>query len=71
MSDKPVNLNQFRKQKARAQKRARGDANAAKFGRTKAEQEKTSKIQSLDASRLDGHALQKPHSSDKSSKETP
>lgn len=33
----PVNLNQFRKQKARAEKRAHADANAVKFGRTKAE----------------------------------
>lgn len=32
---KPVNLNQFRKQKARADKHARADENAVKFGRTK------------------------------------
>ena len=32
-----TNLTQFRKQKARAEKRAAGDANAAKFGRTKAQ----------------------------------
>lgn len=35
----PVNLNRFRKQKARAEKRARADANSAKFGRSKAERE--------------------------------
>ena len=35
----PVNLNRFRKQKARADKKARADVNAAKFGRTKAEKE--------------------------------
>lgn len=34
---KVTNLNQIRKQKARAEKRASGDANAAKFGRTKAQ----------------------------------
>ena len=34
-----VNLNRFRKEKARAAKRAEGDANAAKFGRTKAERD--------------------------------
>ncbi|MEC7761933.1 MAG: DUF4169 family protein [Pseudomonadota bacterium] len=34
---KVTNLNQFRKQKARAGKRADADANAAKFGRTKAQ----------------------------------
>ncbi len=31
----PVNLNRFRKDKARADKKARADENAAKFGRTK------------------------------------
>ncbi|MFD3189635.1 DUF4169 family protein [Sedimentitalea sp. HM32M-2] len=35
----PVNLNRFRKQKARAEKRARADANSVKFGRSKAERE--------------------------------
>lgn len=33
----PVNLNRFRKQKARAEKRRTGDENAAKHGRSKAE----------------------------------
>ena len=33
----PVNLNRFRKQKARAEKKARASENAVKFGRTKAE----------------------------------
>lgn len=32
-----VNLNRFRKEKARADRRAEADANAAKHGRTKAE----------------------------------
>ncbi len=32
-----TNLNQFRKAKARAEKRATADENAAKFGRTKAQ----------------------------------
>lgn len=52
---KPTNLNRARKQAARAAKRARGDANAAKHGRTKAEKD-------LEAARgrkakrdLDGH----------------
>ncbi len=35
--NQPVNLNKFRKQKTRADKKARADENAAKFGRTKAE----------------------------------
>lgn len=36
---KPVNLNQYRKQKARADKRARADENAVKFGRSRSEKE--------------------------------
>ena len=35
----PVNLNRFRKEKARAEKKARADQNAVAFGRTKAEKE--------------------------------
>lgn len=34
---KPVNLNRYRKDKARAEKRARADENAVKFGRSKAQ----------------------------------
>lgn len=34
---KPINLNKVRKEQARAQDKARADANAVKFGRTKAE----------------------------------
>lgn len=33
----PVNLNRFRKQKARAEKKARADENTVKFGRNKIE----------------------------------
>ena len=33
----PVNLNRFRKQKARAERKARADENAVKHGRTKAQ----------------------------------
>ncbi|MGB7316590.1 MAG: DUF4169 family protein [Planktotalea sp.] len=36
---KPVNLNRFRKQKARAEKTARADQNAALHGLSKAERE--------------------------------
>ena len=35
----PVNLNRFRKQKARAEQKARADQNAVIFGRTKAEKQ--------------------------------
>ena len=34
-----TNLNQFRKQKARADKRAQADENTVKFGRTKAQKD--------------------------------
>lgn len=34
---KPINLNKVRKDRARADKKARADENAVKFGRTKAE----------------------------------
>lgn len=43
---KPVNLNRYRKDKARAEKKARADENAVKFGRTKVEKD-------LDRSRAD------------------
>ncbi|MBY6047014.1 DUF4169 family protein [Vannielia litorea] len=39
MSDKPVNLNRVRKDKARAEKKARADQNAAFHGLTKAQKE--------------------------------
>jgi hypothetical protein len=35
----PVSLNRFRKQKARAEQKARADQNAVIFGRTKAEKQ--------------------------------
>ena len=50
-----TNLNQFRKQKARAEKRAQGDANAAKFGRTKAERDLETARKEKDRRDLDGH----------------
>ncbi|MGR3464233.1 DUF4169 family protein [Limimaricola sp.] len=52
---KPVNLNQFRKQKARAEKKARADVNAARFGRTKAEKARDAAEAETAAKRLDGH----------------
>ena len=36
---KPVNLNRYRKEKARAEKKARADQNAVAFGRSKAEKQ--------------------------------
>lgn len=37
--EKPVNLNRYRKDKARADRKARADQNAVKFGRTKAQKD--------------------------------
>ncbi|MGB0660264.1 MAG: DUF4169 family protein [Mangrovicoccus sp.] len=37
MADKPISLSKFRKARARSDARAKADANAVKFGRTKAE----------------------------------
>ncbi|MCH2163067.1 MAG: DUF4169 family protein [Marinovum sp.] len=71
MSDQPVNLNRFRKQKARAEKRARADANAAKFGRTKSERA-AQDTESVKTKRyLDGHAVEKPENGGNPSSETP
>ena len=50
-----VNLRQARKQKARAEKEARADANRIAFGRTKAEKKQTQAEQDLEKSRLDQH----------------
>lgn len=55
MSSTPVNLNQARKARARSEKRARADENAAKFGRTKA-QKSLERAQAKSARKaLDGH----------------
>jgi len=52
----PVNLNRFRKNKARAEKKARADQNAVKFGRIKAQKD-IEQARADNASRdLDGKA---------------
>lgn len=55
-----TNLNRFRKQRARAEERRRGDENAARFGRTRAQRE----AEAADAARavreLDAHWREKP-----------
>ena len=51
----PVNLNRFRKEKARAEKKACATENAVKFGRTKAEKSRDNAVTALDQKRLDGH----------------
>lgn len=55
MTGKVVNLNKARKSRARAGDKARADANAVKFGRTKAEKD-LEKARAEKARRdLDGH----------------
>ncbi|UWQ34391.1 DUF4169 family protein [Leisingera sp. M527] len=51
----PVNLNRYRKEKARAGKKARADQNAVTFGRTKAEKELDKARNVQDVRRLDDH----------------
>ncbi|GGE24007.1 hypothetical protein GCM10011360_10640 [Primorskyibacter flagellatus] len=55
-----VNLNRFRKNRARAEKRAEADANAARHGQTKAERQQTEAEKAQAAKRLDGHRLEEP-----------
>lgn len=51
----PVNLNRFRKAKARASDKARADENAVKFGRTGAEKQREKTLAERAKQRLDGH----------------
>ena len=50
-----VNLNRFRKQKARAEKEAAAAENRVRFGRTKAEKEVEAQEATRKARLLDGH----------------
>ena len=51
----PVNLTRFRKQKARAENKARADENAVKFGRTKAEKRQERALAEKAEKTLDAH----------------
>ncbi len=51
----PFNLNGFRKDKARAEMRARADGNAAKFGRTKGQKAAEEKDRERAERTLDQH----------------
>ena len=53
----PVNLNRFRKARARAEKKARADENAIKFGRTKAERNADEAQADTATRHLDGHKI--------------
>ena len=51
----PINLNKVRKERQRAERRRQADANAARFGRTKAEKARDEAQAKREAERLDGH----------------
>lgn len=51
----PINLNRFRKQKARDDARRKGDENAAKFGRTLAQKAAEDADAARAAAHLDRH----------------
>ncbi|MBO9464693.1 DUF4169 family protein [Tropicibacter sp. R15_0] len=53
-----INLNRFRKNKRRAEKRQEADENAVKFGRSKAEKELDQAQQTKADRDLDGHELE-------------
>lgn len=56
----PVNLNRFRKEKARAVKKARADENAVKFGRTKGEKQRDTLQKDKATDHLDAHKRDTP-----------
>ncbi|WP_299702470.1 DUF4169 family protein [uncultured Tateyamaria sp.] len=56
----PINLNKVRKTRARAEKKARADANAVTFGLTKAEKDRAKRENSRSARELDGKAAETP-----------
>ncbi len=55
MSGKPVNLNRARKERMRAEAKRQADANAVKFGRTKAEKRLDEARTDEAARKLDQH----------------
>lgn len=56
----PVNLNRARKEKARAEKKARADENVVRFGRTKAERVLEEARARKAARELDGAKREEP-----------
>jgi Domain of unknown function (DUF4169) len=55
-----INLRQTRKARARAEKEAQAAENRAKFGRTKAERQRSDAITDLDRRRLDANKIDSP-----------
>ncbi|MEZ5841131.1 MAG: DUF4169 family protein [Hyphomicrobiales bacterium] len=68
MTGDVVNLRQFRKQKARADKATTAAGNRARHGRTKAEKSLESARDELAGRRLEGHRLDRPDKDDDGSK---
>lgn len=60
-----VNLRTAKKQAARKAARAKGDANAAKFGQSKAERDLQAARTKQDHARLDGHKREEPGAQDR------
>ena len=60
MAGNVVNLNRFRKQKAREEKAKQADINRARHGRTKAQKERELADQQRAARILDGKRLEQP-----------
>jgi len=52
---KPVNLNRYRKEKARSRAAASADENAVRFGRTKSQKQRDRLEEEKAARDLDGH----------------
>jgi hypothetical protein len=53
MTDTPINLNKIRKEKTRSEDKARADANAIRFGLTKAQRLLNASREDQNRSRLD------------------
>ncbi|MEM9343614.1 MAG: DUF4169 family protein [Pseudomonadota bacterium] len=53
----PINLNRARKDRARKEKKAKADANAAKFGRTKAQKQAQDTTRDMADRHIDAHKL--------------
>ncbi|MEO1492864.1 MAG: DUF4169 family protein [Pseudomonadota bacterium] len=69
MTARIINLRQRRKQKQRETAGRTGDANAAAFGRTKAERETTAAEGDLATRRLEGHRIGRDQREDRRSDE--
>lgn len=64
MAGNVVNLNKFRKKKARADRAKQAEINRIRHGRTKAEKEKELTERERAARLLEGHRLEEPPPSD-------